>query len=255
MKTAVFFGSSSRMAEIISRHFNLLAVICEPSQLSNNLYSFCEWVKIPCFLADSRQKIMELCLPKAEVAISYGCGVIFKRAQIELFESGIWNIHPGMLPDYRGRHPISWAMIEGRREIGITIHEIDEEIDRGVMLAQDVVLRLMDDTQAEIENKLEQLVDQRLFELAIRTAEEGRGQPLEKGRYLPTLEGGPGDINSSEIEADYLFNLFRSQSVYGGVMVNGVRYKGCYYYHPDAKDNLLGNIMVTCRDGKLIVLY
>ena len=243
------------MAEIISRHFDLLAVVCEPSQLSNNLYSFCEWVKIPCLLAASRQEIMELGLPKAEVAISYGCGVIFKRPQIELFESGIWNIHPGMLPDYRGRHPISWAMIEGRREIGVTIHEIDEKIDRGIMLAQDAVPRLMDDTQAEIEGRLEQLVDQRLFDLAIRASEEGHDQPLGRGRYLPTLEGGPGDINSSEIEADYLFNLFRSQSVYGGVMVNGVRYKGCYYYHPEAKDNCLENTVVTCKDGKLLVLF
>ncbi len=48
----------------------------------------------------------------------------------------ILNFHPGRLPEYRGVRPMNWALHNGERLHGVTIHEIDEGIDSGPILAQ-----------------------------------------------------------------------------------------------------------------------
>lgn len=48
---------------------------------------------------------------------------------------GAFNFHPGILPEYRGAATFSWAIINGEEEVGITLHEIDEGIDSGDIIA------------------------------------------------------------------------------------------------------------------------
>ncbi len=49
---------------------------------------------------------------------------------------GVLNKHASLLPKYRGRHPIFWALLHGEREVGVTWHLMDERFDRGRVLAQ-----------------------------------------------------------------------------------------------------------------------
>ncbi|MGH6946124.1 MAG: methionyl-tRNA formyltransferase [Kiloniellales bacterium] len=49
---------------------------------------------------------------------------------------GSVNIHSSLLPAYRGVHPVSWAMINGERETGVTVHSIDAGVDTGRILRQ-----------------------------------------------------------------------------------------------------------------------
>lgn len=48
---------------------------------------------------------------------------------------GAYNFHPGVLPEYRGAATFSWAIINGEETTGVTLHEIDEGIDTGPILA------------------------------------------------------------------------------------------------------------------------
>lgn len=58
----------------------------------------------------------------------------------ELLERGtFWNKHCALLPSYGGVFPVFWALLHGREELGVTIHEMDEEFDRGPILAQAVI--------------------------------------------------------------------------------------------------------------------
>lgn len=45
-----------------------------------------------------------------------------------------YNFHPGVLPEYRGAGAYSWVIINGERETGVTLHEIDEDIDHGAII-------------------------------------------------------------------------------------------------------------------------
>jgi len=55
----------------------------------------------------------------------------------ELLETAtFWNKHCALLPSYAGVFPVFWALLEGQRELGVTIHEMDEAFDRGRILQQ-----------------------------------------------------------------------------------------------------------------------
>ena len=62
---------------------------------------------------------------------------------------GIWNIHPGDLPSYRGRHPISWAIMNTKK-IGISVHKINHEIDKGYLLSKTYIPRIKSDNENDI---------------------------------------------------------------------------------------------------------
>ena len=55
---------------------------------------------------------------------------------IYLPKLGTINVHPGLLPNYRGAHPINWALINGEKQTGITIHYVDEKVDTGAIIIQ-----------------------------------------------------------------------------------------------------------------------
>lgn len=56
----------------------------------------------------------------------------------ELIRGGprILNLHLGKLPEYRGMRPINWALRNGESVAGVTLHEVDEGIDTGPIVAQ-----------------------------------------------------------------------------------------------------------------------
>ena len=61
---------------------------------------------------------------------------IFKNNILESVPHGIINCHAGLLPFYRGRNVLNWALINDEKEFGITVHYIDEGIDTGDIIRQ-----------------------------------------------------------------------------------------------------------------------
>jgi len=49
---------------------------------------------------------------------------------------GVVNLHPSLLPKYRGRAPINWAIIQGETRLGLTAHFVDEGVDSGDIIEQ-----------------------------------------------------------------------------------------------------------------------
>ena len=63
---------------------------------------------------------------------------------------GAFNMHGSMLPAYRGRAPVNWAVIHGERETGATLHRMNEKPDNGAIVDQQAVPILGDDTAHEV---------------------------------------------------------------------------------------------------------
>jgi methionyl-tRNA formyltransferase len=61
------------------------------------------------------------------------------RVLLEIPTRGCLNVHPSLLPANRGPVPLFWILREGRDVAGVTIHEIEETMDSGAILAQEVV--------------------------------------------------------------------------------------------------------------------
>ena len=63
-------------------------------------------------------------------------GYMFLIAKEQILEKIIINTHPSLLPKYRGLHSLAWAILNGEKEIGFTIHLMNEKIDDGDILHQ-----------------------------------------------------------------------------------------------------------------------
>tara|TARA_B100000780_G_scaffold166311_1_gene116381 strand:- start:181 stop:1110 length:930 start_codon:yes stop_codon:yes gene_type:complete len=73
---------------------------------------------------------------KPDIIISAYYRKIFPKELINIAKLGIVNIHPSLLPNYRGPVPTAWAILNGENEFGITIHQVDSGIDTGDILVQ-----------------------------------------------------------------------------------------------------------------------
>jgi len=78
----------------------------------------------------------ELKLLSPDVILSVAAPQIFKRPLLSVPRWGCVNIHSAKLPKYRGMMPNFWAMYHGDSTAGITIHTMDEKIDRGKIILQ-----------------------------------------------------------------------------------------------------------------------
>ncbi len=73
----------------------------------------------------------------ADLGIVVAYGQKIGAALINTFPRGIINLHASLLPKYRGAAPINWAIINGEHETGLTVMQINEQIDAGQIIAQE----------------------------------------------------------------------------------------------------------------------
>ncbi|NQU73720.1 MAG: hypothetical protein HQ547_03305 [Candidatus Omnitrophica bacterium] len=74
-----------------------------------------------------------------DLIISFNCPAVLKKEILNLPKRGCLNVHFGMLPEYRGLFPIFYAILNGEKEFGITVHYMNEKLDDGSILLQEAV--------------------------------------------------------------------------------------------------------------------
>ena len=82
--------------------------------------------------------IQELKGYEADIYVSMSFNQILKKEIIDSAPKGFINCHAGALPFYRGRNPLNWVLINGEKEFGITVHYVDEGIDTGDIIEQEL---------------------------------------------------------------------------------------------------------------------
>jgi len=80
-----------------------------------------------------------------DLLVSMSFNQIFKSDLISVPKIGVINCHAGKLPFYRGRNILNWALINDEKEFGITVHFVDEGIDTGDIIKQNIYLITDDD--------------------------------------------------------------------------------------------------------------
>ncbi len=71
-----------------------------------------------------------------------------------LAKLGAWGIHASMLPDYAGGAPLVWAIIEGRKQTGVSLFRLEDGVDDGDIIAQEAIEISDDDTIKEVYDKV-----------------------------------------------------------------------------------------------------
>ena len=94
---------------------------------------------------------------EAELALVVAYGRILPRGVLDATAKGFVNVHASLLPKYRGAAPITWAVVNGETETGITLMLLDEGMDTGDML--DVARTPIgpDETAGEVSERLSRL--------------------------------------------------------------------------------------------------
>ena len=125
---------------------------------------------------------------------------------------GALNMHGSLLPKYRGRVPVNWAIIHGETETGATLHYMVEKPDAGDLVAQTAVPILPDDTAKEVFDKVtvaaELTLHHALPELLAGTAPR-IAQDLSKGCYFSGRKPEDGHIDW-DWPATRIHNLVRA---------------------------------------------
>jgi methionyl-tRNA formyltransferase len=213
--------------------------------------------------------VAELAAMKPDFLFSFYYRLMLKAPLLALPRAGAWNMHGSLLPRYRGRVPVNWAIINGERETGATLHEMLEKPDAGGIVAQQAVPILPDDTALDVFNKVtlaaEMALDRILPDLLAGRA-AARPQDLAAGSYFGGRKAEDGRIDWSRPAAE-VHNLIRAVAPpYPGAFSDTAqgRLDVLRSLHPtgesgphDGRPTLFardGRLYAECGDGRLLRL-
>lgn len=153
---------------------------------------------------------------KVDLGIVAAYGKIIPSELINSLEHGIINIHPSLLPKYRGPSPIQSAILNGEQETGVTIIKIDQQVDHGPILAQSEKWKTQNKKYKELHDELAVLG----AELLIKTLPDylaGKIKLVEQDysqvTFTKIIKKEDGRINWHQ-EAQQIYNQFRAFHVW-----------------------------------------
>ena len=117
---------------------------------------------------------------EADVCVVAAFGEVIPASILHMKKYGCINVHASLLPKYRGAAPIQWAVIDGEKESGVTIMQMDEGLDTGDMLAKAIVPLDEKETGGSLFDKLSEAGGR----LCVETLAK-----LEKGEITPEKQG------------------------------------------------------------------
>src|SRR3989344_7054197 len=178
----------------------VVTVLADEKAINSPVYEWALKHKIPVI---APKKISALSFEKDlfDLFIVAAYGQILKEDVLSLPSYGTLNIHPSLLPKYRGASPIQSCIINGEREMGVTIIIADREIDHGPILAQEKITIEDSDDSNSLSEKLSLLVGELLIK-ALPKYLEGGLKPVEQDHSQATftklLRREDGKINWRE---------------------------------------------------------
>jgi methionyl-tRNA formyltransferase len=87
---------------------------------------------------------------QADMLVSFAYGAFFSAAFLDLFPQGGINVHPSLLPRYRGPSPLQAAIYDGAAQSGVSIQRLSERLDAGEILAQEAIALCGAETAASL---------------------------------------------------------------------------------------------------------
>ncbi len=93
-------------------------------------------------------------LSKNDLALVYAYGRIIPASILALPKHGFWNIHPSLLPKYRGASPTAYPLLNGDTITGVTLMQMDEKMDHGAIIAQEKYEIGPDEKRPDLEREL-----------------------------------------------------------------------------------------------------
>ena len=231
----IFFMGTSEFAvpaleALVTHKFEIIGVVTQPDRPSgrgkrltsppvksvasgHNLSVYQpERVRKPDFL-----RVLERLAPDVIVVAAFG--QLLPQTVLDMPPCGTINLHPSLLPKYRGAAPIQWALINGETETGVTLMLLDAGEDTGDIITTSRIRIRNEDNAFTLTEQLAQLGANQLVRL-LSDMPEGRPPPATpqddtEATHAPRLTKETGHIDWNQPAAT-IHNLVRGTAVWPG---------------------------------------
>lgn len=237
-KTIVFFGSGPVAAQslrLLNQDFTIEAVITKPRPSYHKqpfpVLELAQELGLSVLTANTQQELSTLFTEhtfQSEIGVIIDHGIIISHDVIERFPFGIVNSHFSLLPRWRGADPISFSILSGDSETGVSLMVIVDRLDEGDLIAQKQIQLTSDETTPSLTSRLIILSHSLLVE-TLPLYLEGKikpfAQPDESPTYSRKLRKSDGVIDwhkpADQLEREVRAYLEwpRSRTQLGGVDV------------------------------------
>ena len=112
---------------------------------------------IKTFIVENKEDLCNLQLPSYKLGIVASFGLLLPAEFMQKFSHPLYNLHPSLLPLYRGVSPIEGALLDGVSRTGISLMRLSAEMDAGAIIAQQSLKIEPSDSKLEITQKIAQL--------------------------------------------------------------------------------------------------
>ena len=162
---------------------------------------------------NTEELVAQLRLLQPDFIFSFYYRSILSETLLSTASRGCYNMHGSLLPKYRGRVPVNWAVLHGETQSGATLHEMVQKPDAGAIVGQMAVPILPNDTAADVFSKVlvaaEIVLDQTLPAIVDGTVQR-REMNLTQGSYFGGRKPQDGAIDWRRMGARQIHNLVRA---------------------------------------------
>lgn len=201
----------------------------------------------------------------ADIMVTAAYGQILSQEVLDITKFGVYNVHASMLPKYRGSSPIQWSLINGEKQIGITILNTLAGLDNGPILLQKSMPILPQDTVETLMEKLGEL-GAKLMVDALDMLESGNYKLIPQDEtqmtYFPMLKKEHSAIDFSKTSqqvCDFVKGMAEwpvaTINIYGNVTKVYDASPICYMAEKDYQNGQVvcasnkQGLIVKCADG------
>jgi len=213
--------------------------------------------QIPVFFTKNNSEILEIIKnTKADIGVLAAFGRIIKDEVIEAFPCGILNIHPSLLPKYRGTTPIESALLNNDDETGVSLMRLAHDMDAGAILGQSHCKITPETTKQALYETLAQAGAKLLIE-ALPAALTGKTKETEQDHSQATFTK-PLDKSMSQLDPENKSALELSREVvaFAGFPKSKYQFLGvpCSVTESKVANSTESELDLLCKDGKYLII-
>jgi methionyl-tRNA formyltransferase len=208
------------LSVLISRGIDVSLVVSHEDAAGENIWfgsvaALCARAQIACITPD-RPDLADIMARLPEGGVDFVFSFYYRQmlpeALLQLGRRGAFNMHGSLLPHYRGRVPVNWAVLRGERHAGATLHAMVARADAGDIVDQQAVPILDNDTAQEVFGKVS-VAAEMVLERSLGGLVDGsavlRPQDLAAGSYFSGRKPADGLLDL-RADAWAIHNLVRA---------------------------------------------
>ncbi|MFS8159005.1 MAG: methionyl-tRNA formyltransferase [Candidatus Roizmanbacteria bacterium] len=184
MITILYFGTPSFSANLLDNlikselDVKISGIVTQPDKpvgrkkilTPSPVKIYAQKYEIPVFENSEHAKAA---IENADLCIVYAYGNFISQETLDLPRYGFWNIHPSLLPKYRGATPMTFPLLLATTTTGVSLMKMDHLMDHGPIIAQEPYKLSAETTRLDLEDKLTQIGSDLLITSLRRLIEEG----------------------------------------------------------------------------------